>query len=94
MMKNIYAIFGTLLLAGCGNVQATETPTPSPDGAWALHKYYRDSDSPAAQLMQSNYAGVVATYDTREDCERRRFQAIEADKVIGYANSLFICDRK
>lgn len=61
---------------------------------YKLHKFYRDSNSPAARMMGGTYAGVVDEFDTMEECVEAKKQVERNDRKIGYKNSMFQCSKK
>ena len=77
------ALVFPLFLSGCFN-----------EDKYELKKFYKDPNSPAAIMMGSMYAGVVATFNSRDACMQMKSQAEEDDKAIGYKNSRFVCDKK
>lgn len=50
---------------------------------YQLSKYYKNG----------SYAGVVETYETLDECLADRDDATNDDKEIGYANSIFKCEK-
>ena len=81
-MRFILVLISAVLLQGCFGTE------------YELKKYYKDPGSPAAILMGGTYAGVVATFNSRDACMQMKEQVELDDRNIGYTNSRFVCDEK
>lgn len=81
-MKITLIIFTVLLLSGCL------------ESEYELKKYYKDANSPAAQMMGSTYAGVIETFKSQDLCFQKKAQVEQNDRNIGYTNSRFECEKK
>ncbi len=49
-----------------------------------LKKYYKNG----------TYAGIVASFETLEECLDEKNDAINDDREIGYTNSVFHCEKE
>lgn len=82
MLRVIIILILANLLQGCFGTK------------YELKKYYKDPNSPAAQLMGGTYAGVVETFNSMDACLQMKEQVERDDQRIGYTNSRFVCDKR
>lgn len=82
MIRILFLMVSAVFLQGCFGDQ------------YELKKYYKDPNSPAAQMMGGTYAGVVETFNSMEACLQMKEQVERDDRNIGYTNSRFVCDKK